>query len=32
MTPMTFLDHELCQTDHKGHRDLCGDKVGHGNL
>ena len=30
--PVTFYGHKLRQTDHKGHRDLWGHKVGHGDL
>ena len=30
--PVTFWGHKLGQTDHKGHRDLLGHKVGHGDL
>ena len=30
--PLTFLGHKLGQTDHKGHRELLGHKVGHGDL
>ena len=30
--PLTFWGHKQSQTDHKGHRDLWGHKVGHGNL
>ena len=30
--PLTFWGHNLGQTDHKGHRDLWGHKVGHGDL
>ena len=30
--PMTSRGHKLGQTDHKGHRDLWGHKVGHGDL
>ena len=30
--PLTFWDHKLRQTDDKGHRDLWGHKVGHGDL
>ena len=29
---MTFWGHKLGQTDHESHRDLWGNKVGHGNL
>ena len=29
---VTFLGHKLGQTDHKGHHDLSGHKVGHGDL
>ena len=27
--PVTFWGHKLRQTDHKGHRDLWGHKIGH---
>ena len=30
--PMTSRGHKLGQTDHKGHRDLWGHKVGHSDL
>ena len=30
--PVTFWGHKLGQTDRKGHRDLWGLKVGHGDL
>ena len=30
--PVTFWGHKQGQTDHKGHRDLWGHKVGHGDL
>ena len=30
--PVIFGSHKLGQTDHKGHRDLWGHKLGHGNL
>ena len=30
--PLKFLGHKLGQTDHKGHRDLWGHKVGHAEL
>ena len=32
MTPWPFWVQNLGVTDHKGHRDLWGHKVGHGNL
>ena len=30
--PVTFWGYKLDQTDHKGHRDLWGHQVGHGDL
>ena len=29
---MTFCGHKLGQTNHEGHSDLWGDKLGHGDL
>ena len=30
--PVTFWGHKLGEADHKGHSDLLGYKVGHGDL